>query len=706
MQGNPFQKKKIAIVVARAVATLFCCTGAVNTYAQAKNQEKELGAIIVTTTGEKKGVKPRLRDEIIKTESFDAKAIEKTGASNITEVLDKNPGIAVQVECSICNVRNVLLNNMPGRFTTLLIDGIPIYSAVSSAYGLDSVGINGVERIDVSRGAGTSLIAPEALAGVVNIITKRPTRDEAVFQAQAGSYQSKRFDTYLAKALDGGALSVAYNFNDHPQVDEDDNGISEYTGYVRNILGFGYFVDDVGGFTLKGRIDGIKEKRGGGAMGRDYDAIKASFNDGGNPFDWRKGPHGSTDQSGWIDPVTGAVVPWTAGRGGLSEIIFTDRVQTTLTAERKLGSGKLRLAGALAEHKQDSFYEGDTYNARQNQYYLEASYQMPVGALLLTGGMDYRYENLKSHGLGSGGTMVNNGIDNYTYHTPGVFLQIYRTFLDDTVEVNASLRHDDHNVFGSIFSPRLNVLLNHNHELSSRFAVGSGFRAPTSFFEQDHGILSTTSIVRQINEVERSQNVSYALNYAGDTFAWTTSYNFNRVKNFALLDPDQCRNAAGAIYAAPCMPGEEATLFTAAPNPVTIQGIDFTGTYKFTPALAGTFGAEYFNYKFDPGTLAFARPKTRVYLAADYDIGDWDVTVKAVWTGPQDLARFHDYANSPRYHFDGTAKPDRSPSFWTVDLRAQYNVNKTYSLFAGVDNLFDTTQAKKDGFVFTDNAGG
>ena len=119
-----------------------------------------------------------LRDDIVMTESVSARAIEKTGATNVNEAVDKNPGVAVQVECSICNVRNVLLNNLPGRYTTLLIDGIPMYSSVSSAYGLDSVGLYGVERIDIARGAGASLIAPEALAGTVNIVTKRPTRDK------------------------------------------------------------------------------------------------------------------------------------------------------------------------------------------------------------------------------------------------------------------------------------------------------------------------------------------------------------------------------------------------------------------------------------------------------------------------------------------------------------------------------------------------
>ncbi len=104
---------------------------------------------VEVTAGERTARPGSLRSDIVKTESIGAAEIARSNATNINEAVDNRPGIAVQVECSICNVRNVLLNNLPGRFTTLLIDGVPIYSSVSSAYGLDSVSVWGVERIDI-----------------------------------------------------------------------------------------------------------------------------------------------------------------------------------------------------------------------------------------------------------------------------------------------------------------------------------------------------------------------------------------------------------------------------------------------------------------------------------------------------------------------------------------------------------------------------
>ena len=195
---------------------------------------------VVTITGKTNQGAMRqgaLRDDIVKTESIGEKAIIRSGATNINEAVNNNPGIAVQVECSICNVRNVLLNNLPGRYTTVMIDGVPIFSSVSSAYGLDSLSVYGLERIDIARGAGASLIAPEALSGTVNLVSKRPTVAENRARVQLGTFGSRQADAYLAQPFSGGAFTASLSYNKHNSVDADKDGVSEFTGYNRKKIG-------------------------------------------------------------------------------------------------------------------------------------------------------------------------------------------------------------------------------------------------------------------------------------------------------------------------------------------------------------------------------------------------------------------------------------------------------------------------------------
>ncbi|GAA4033222.1 TonB-dependent receptor plug domain-containing protein [Actimicrobium antarcticum] len=661
--------------------------------------DQQLEPVVVTS--KRPTAKTILREDVVTTETISARDIEKSGATTLTEALDKRPGIAMQTECSICNVRNVVLNNLPGRYTTVMIDGIPIFSSVSSAYGLDSVSLGGIERIDIARGAGASLIAPEALSGSVNIVTRRPMTNELQYTQQIGSYGQLQSAWFGARVFTGGAVTANVSRNQHNTVDGDGNDISEYSGYRRNLGGLGFFADDLGGFKVRGRLDVVSEKRNGGALGRDAAGIKG---DGaGNPFDWSKGAHGSPDSRGWVTPdgagpdtlsngQSGTV--YNDGRAGMSEIIFTDRTQFIASGVKRLGEGSMRLAFGYAKHRQDSFYEKSTYIADQRQTYVELSTQQPLGETLVTGGFNYRYENLNSKGQSSDG-MRNDGIDNYVYRTPGVFLQAYHSLFDGKLEANGSVRIDKHNVFGTITSPRLNLLWNHDEHLNSRIAVGKGFRAPTSFFEQDHGILDTTRVDRQISKPEVSHNASYTLAYAADRLSWVGSVNWNRIHDMALLDPNQTDPVTG----------QSVTRFTSADNPVTLLGGDVTATYKITSALEGTLGLERTRYSFDPGTLAFARPDKRVYLRLDYASGPWDVFSRATWTGSQDLARFYDYANNPRYNLDGTPKRDRSPSFWVVDLRGEYRVNKRWSAFVGLDNLFDFKQSDKESFLWVDRGG-
>ncbi|MCC7005400.1 MAG: TonB-dependent receptor [Ottowia sp.] len=655
---------------------------------------------VVVTHGQARATQPgALRDEIIKTETINAQEIEKTGATNLIELMSHRAGIDVQVECSVCNVRNITLNNLPGRFTTFLFDGVPIFSSVSSAYGLDMVGVNGIERIDISRGAGTSLIAPESLAGTINLITKRPIRDGGELDLSGGDFRYRHGAVYAAKVLDGGAMTINGTTQRHDSADGIGSGISQYAGYCRTLLGLGLFLDNVGGFNIKARFDHVDEKRMGGPLGNDYDAVRASIR--GNPFDFSQGPHGSPNPNSWINPSDGGLMPiYDDGRFGLAQIVFTRRDQFVGRAERKIGDTKLQFALGYAQHGQDAWYGGDAdYFGRQKQYYFESAVQTPLGNTLLMAGINYRYEDLHSRAISQDPSSSTFGIertdaDAYVYRTPGIFLQAYRTFFDQRLEANASIRYDHNNVYGGITTPRLNLLWHHTDNMSSRFAIGQGYRLPTSFFELDHAMLSAAVVNRSQAKAETSDNLSYAWNYANDQLAVTASLNHTRIKNLALFIDDT--DGSGEFLLKP------------AASAYTVNSVDLVGTWQMTARDALTVGMEQYQYRFNANDLQgslFARPDYRVTLGVDHDAGPWDINVRATYTGPQNLAKFYDYADNPRYNLDGTAKPNKSPGFWMVDMRMAYQWNKWLQLHIGINNIFDYQQAKKDSFLWVDAKG-
>jgi|JI10StandDraft_1071094.scaffolds.fasta_scaffold127261_3 outer membrane receptor for ferrienterochelin and colicins len=646
--------------------------------------EKILSEIVVGNQRESSAKRPFLRDQVAPVESCTVEEFTKSGASNINEALDKRPGVAVQVECSICNARFISLNNLPGRYTTLLIDGVPLFSAVSQAYGLDSVGLRGLERIDLMRGAGASGLTPDALAGTVNMITRRPVKDEAMIEMAIGQYGSRRLDAQVASAGTAGAISANIHTNNHHSVDGDGNGVSEYAGYGRKLGGIGFFVDNLGGFKLKGRLDAIDEKRGGGALGTDYEAIKASRS--GNPFDFSKGAHASPYRDGWVNPTDGSKVDYNDGQTGLSEIIFTKRQSAYITGEKRLGATVLNLAAGYAHHDQDSYYEGNVYKAKQNQGYLMGSLKAPLAGGIWTALADWRYEDLRSKAELPDGTPA-NGLDNDIFRTPGLGLAANYAFFDDQLEIGANLRWENHNVYGTQLAPRLNVLWRHNEHANSRLSTGRGYRAPTSYFEQDHGILETLLIRNATDGVEASKNLMYTFDWQDGDWKFLGNAHYTRLDNLAYLDI-----------------GTTESVLKSASESVKVKGLDMQIGYQVTKSLAASLGFEAAHYDFPVGTLAFARPDRRMYLSADWDSGGWDLFVRATWTGSQDLGKFY-YRDEQHYNFDGSAKPDKSPAFWTVDARVQYAIDKRWAVFAGADNLFDYKQSDHDGMLWINATG-
>lgn len=647
--------------------------------AYAAGAEETLGKVVVSNQRLQDAKRPYLREEVAPVESCSIEEAINFGATNLNEAIDKRPGVAIQVECSICNARFVSLNNMPGRYTTLLIDGVPLFSAVSQAYGLDSVGLRGLDRIDLMRGAGASGLAPDALAGTVNLVTRRPVKDEALIETAIGSYGNRRLDAQVASAGKAGAITANIHYNTHDGVDGDGNGVSEYTGYTRKLGGIGFFADDFGGFKLRGRVDAIDEKRNGGAQGTDYGDIKASRS--GNPFDFSRGANASPWSDGWVDPASGDKVTYSDGKTGLSEIIFTKRQSTYFTGERRTDLGLLGLAAGYARHDQDSFYEGNVYKAKQNQGYLGANLKTALFGGAWTFLADWRYEDLRSRANLPDGTPA-DGLDNYTFRVPGLGLGGSYAWFDDKLEAELNLRWDRHNVYGTQFAPRANLLWRHNEHASSRLSSGVGYRAPTSYFEQDHGILETLVIKKETSGVEKSRNLMYTFDYQDDLWKVLANAHVTRLTNLAWLDV-----------------GSSESFLRSASDPVTIKGADLQAGYQFTKAVSGSIGLERVFYDFPVGTLAFARPDRRAYLTLAFDSGPWDVFARGTWTGPQDLAKFY-YRDRQHYNFDGSAKPDKSPAFWTVDTRIQYAIDKRWAGFVGVDNLFDYKQSDHDGYLW------
>lgn len=634
-----------------------------------------------------------LANTIMKTEVIDASVIENKNAVNLSEAIDNSPGVKVSNECSMCGVKRIMLNGMKGEQTTILVDGLPVHTMISGYYAVDAIPTTGVERIEVARGAGASLIAPEAIGGTINIVSYEPTENGAELDISAGENGYRKLG-FLGKGVtqDGRtSATLVAQYDDRDQADADNNKVNEAPMQENRSLTARVSHDVTDTDNLVMRVANIQSEIFGGPM------IGSTFADGvasstGNVL---SGYDGQPSEPQQLFEDGDVRKRYTGKAWETTEWIKTERNEASLAWLREFNDDwNMHLAASYADHKQDSFYEGFDYSADDKMWFFDARFNYLLSeSQLLTFGADVRTEEMRSHSR-SGSANPDYVSDSFDYDVKGVYLQDTWQ-ATESLEVAMALRYDtisadftDPNKPGteldeSILSPRVDIRLRHNDEWTSRLSAGRGYRAPLSFFETDHGILDgSLGFDIDIDELERSNSVNYALSYEGERLTSTASIAWTKVEHLAALTTND--------HGIP--------LLTQLDEKARVITSDIALGYRLTDDMSLSLTAEHFDYdSVFKSSYAIAPVEKRVTLSMDWDMNDWEIFTNLVWIGSRNLADFG-YEGYNRLDANGQVDPSSkkttdAPAYVTLDLKVSYQLNDTLSLYTGVSNLFDYTQA-------------
>ncbi len=165
-------------------------------------EEYSLGEIVVSG---KKGASVRdmaIRDEIT-VEDFEA-----VNAESVADALAYVPG--VQVTYGRKAFPSISIHGFDQNRILTLIDGVPYYETKYGGMDLSQVGLESVARIDVVKGAPSVLYGANALGGVVNIITKKPT--ETPYLSASAEYGLAGVDDAYKASLSHGMKVGTFNY--------------------------------------------------------------------------------------------------------------------------------------------------------------------------------------------------------------------------------------------------------------------------------------------------------------------------------------------------------------------------------------------------------------------------------------------------------------------------------------------------------------
>ena len=104
-------------------------------------------------------------------EIINSNDIDNSGSTDIAQLLKLKSGIFVEESMGGQSVLKIL--GMDSKYIQVLLDGNPINGRFNNRVSLDQIHLNNVDRIEIVKGPSSSLYGSEAMAGVVNIITKK-----------------------------------------------------------------------------------------------------------------------------------------------------------------------------------------------------------------------------------------------------------------------------------------------------------------------------------------------------------------------------------------------------------------------------------------------------------------------------------------------------------------------------------------------------
>ncbi len=179
MRENPLSKRCFkAAVICVALQWLFvlCVSAQSDVWKSDSLQE-----VVVTGTG----TRHLLKDVPVQTEVITRQMLQQYGGRSIEDILS---GLTASFAFSEGDMGSQMqLNGLGNSYILILVDGKRIHGDVGGENDLSLIDPHNIEKIEIVKGAQSALYGSDAMAGVINIITKKHTQ-KGVYAENATRY--------------------------------------------------------------------------------------------------------------------------------------------------------------------------------------------------------------------------------------------------------------------------------------------------------------------------------------------------------------------------------------------------------------------------------------------------------------------------------------------------------------------------------------
>lgn len=192
-------------------------------------------AIIVT------GSRLEAGNHAVPVKVYTTQIIEESGKTTAAEFLNTLPEVSVQSTQDLFNTTggqtNVRIHGFPAGTTATLLNGRRLSPSadVSTDFDLNALPLAFIERIDVLPSGSSAVYGSDAIAGVVNFITKRNVTGLHLSASvgRAADYTEQNYSAAWGKTWDRGSVSIVASYDTHGHVFGHDRDIVANADYSR-----------------------------------------------------------------------------------------------------------------------------------------------------------------------------------------------------------------------------------------------------------------------------------------------------------------------------------------------------------------------------------------------------------------------------------------------------------------------------------------
>jgi iron complex outermembrane receptor protein/outer membrane receptor for ferrienterochelin and colicins len=555
---------------------------------------------------------------------------------NIASLLGDIAGIQIQQTNAATGNADMRIQGLQGKYTQILRDGMPLFGGYSGSFSILQIPPLDLQQIELVKGAASTLYGGGAIAGMLNLISKKPKmgKPEANLTLNRSTLLENNANLFFSgRNKKTGFTFFAGGTLQNP-VDVNKDGFSDVPSVKSVFIHPRFFLYGsetstvVLGYTLN------YEDRNGG----DMQALNKSLNASKSFFIQNKSWRNTAD------------IVW----------------------EKKLkGNAQLTTKASTSFFSRDVLTNSFGMSGKQLIWYTEMAYSNKTEYHNYVMGINFNGDEFTKKLPDS--TLLENAKNN----TIGLFAQDDWKF-HPKFTLQSGVRIDIHNNYGTYFLPRLSLMYKANQKVTMRIGGGLGYKTPTLFnAEIDERQYRYIAGYKVGTTSEKSYGANFDVNYKTNLGGWNLTFNqtffYNRIDKPILLE----------------------TLPTVMPTPVYMfmnqtQPLETAGfeTYiaAHKDALELYLGYVYTNAKrkynpAQPNLPLIARNKLATVIAYEFS-KKFRAGVEAAYTGKQ---------------FLDNGKTTTPYVFAAVMMR--YNIGNT-SIVLNCENLFNYRQNKNNQVVF------